>query len=61
MGQAVTCLWKDEDALTTVEYALLIALMVVVAAASWARLGETLSNSADEPIAAMEPQQRADG
>jgi Flp pilus assembly pilin Flp len=61
MAQAVTSFWHDEDALTTVEYALLIALMVVVAAASWDRLGETLSDSADEPIAAMERHSTADG
>jgi len=46
-------LWEDEEALTTVEYALLLALVVIVGAAGWDRLGETLANSADEPIAAI--------
>ncbi len=47
-------LWTDEEALTSVEYALLLALVVVVAAASWDGLGQTLANSADEPMAVME-------
>lgn len=46
--------WRDEEALTTVEYALLIALIVIVGAAGWDRFGETLANSADEPIAVLD-------
>lgn len=46
-------LWRDEEAMTSVEYALLVALVVIVGAAGWDRLGETLANSADEPIAAL--------
>lgn len=47
-------LWTDEEALTTVEYALLLVFIVIVAAASWDHLGQALVNSADEPIAVME-------
>lgn len=45
--------WRDEDGLTTVEYALLIALIVVVMASTWRNFGESLANSADEPIAVL--------
>jgi Flp pilus assembly pilin Flp len=40
--------------LTTVEYALLLALVVIVGIAGWDRLGQTLVNTADEPIAALQ-------
>ena len=32
-------LWKDEEGLTTVEYALLLVLIVVVAVTAWQTLG----------------------
>ena len=34
--------WKDEDGLTTVEYALLLALVVVAGIAAWQGLGTTV-------------------
>lgn len=37
-------LWKDEDGLTTVEYALLLALVVVAGITAWSTLGETVGN-----------------
>lgn len=46
--------WSDQEGLSTVEYALLVALMVLVAAASWERFGLTLANAADEPMAVMQ-------
>ena len=39
--------WMDEDGLTTVEYALLLALIVVVGAAAWTTLGGTVKSSAE--------------
>jgi Flp pilus assembly pilin Flp len=54
MKQLLSELWTDEDGLSTVEYAILLALLVTVAAASWDDLGQTLANSADEPIAVMQ-------
>ena len=37
--------WKDEDGLTTVEYALLLALIVVVAITAWTALGTAVCSS----------------
>ncbi len=35
-------LWRDEEGLTTVEYALLLALVVVAGLAAWQGLGRTV-------------------
>jgi pilus assembly protein Flp/PilA len=40
-------LWKDEEGLTTVEYALLLALVVVAGIAAWQGLGNTVENTVD--------------
>jgi Flp pilus assembly pilin Flp len=37
-------LWKDEEGLTTVEYALLLALLVVAALTVWTTFGATIRN-----------------
>ena len=39
-------LWKDEDGLTTVEYALLLALVAVAALGAWSTLGGTVEDTA---------------
>ena len=36
--------WSDEEGLTTVEYALLLALLVVAALATWTTFGTTIRN-----------------
>ena len=36
-------LWKDEEGLTTVEYALLLALVVVAAITAWTSLGQNVN------------------
>jgi len=38
-------LWKDEEGLTTVEYALLLALVAIAAIAAWTTLGGRVSNT----------------
>ena len=38
-------LWKDEEGLTTVEYALLLALVVVAGIAAWQGLGTTVQGT----------------
>ena len=38
-------LWKDEDGLTTVEYALLLALVAIAAIAAWTTLGQRTSTT----------------
>ena len=48
-------LWRDEDGLTTVEYALLLVLIVVVAVTAWQTLGTTVKdkvNSAANTLSA---------
>jgi len=39
MSQRWMGLWSDEEGLTTVEYALLLALLVVAALATWTTFG----------------------
>jgi pilus assembly protein Flp/PilA len=36
-------LWKDEEGLTTVEYALLLALVAIAAITAWTTLGGRVS------------------
>ena len=36
-------LWKDEEGLTTVEYALLLALVAIAAIGAWTTLGGRVS------------------
>jgi Flp pilus assembly pilin Flp len=38
-------LWKDEEGLTTVEYALLLALVAIAAIAAWTTLGQRTSQT----------------
>ena len=45
--KALRSLWYDEDGLTTVEYALLLALIVVGAAGIWVSLGDSITNQVD--------------
>jgi len=40
--------WKDEDGLTTVEYALLLALIVVTAITAWTALGTGVNSTVDD-------------
>jgi pilus assembly protein Flp/PilA len=41
-------LWKDEEGLTTVEYALLLALVVVAGITAWSTLGDTVGNAVND-------------
>ena len=47
-------LWSDEEGLTTVEYALILALVVIAGAAGWDQLAESLVNTANEPISVLQ-------
>jgi Flp pilus assembly pilin Flp len=44
MFQAIGELWHDEEGMSTVEYALLLVLIVIVGVAAWQALGHTVSN-----------------
>lgn len=54
MHEALALWWSDEEGLTTVEYALLLALIVVVAAASWSNFGRALADSTDGSLEVMQ-------
>ena len=41
-------LWRDEEGLTTVEYALLLALLFVCSIAAWQGLGSTVEKTVAE-------------
>ena len=45
MMETIRALWGDEDGVTTVEYALLLAVLVVGAAAVWAPLRSAITSS----------------
>ena len=45
--------WADEEGLTTVEYALLLALLVVAALATWATFGATMRNTVSNAQSAI--------
>ena len=38
-------IWADEQAITTVEYAILLVLIVVIAIGSWVSFSQTVQNS----------------
>jgi len=45
MLESIKHVWKDEEGLTTVEYALLMALLVVAAIAVWTTFGGKVKES----------------
>jgi Flp pilus assembly pilin Flp len=45
MVKSLKRLWSDEDGLTTVEYALLLVLIVVVAVTAWTTLGSNVNKA----------------
>ena len=47
-------LWMDEDGLTTVEYALLLALLVVAAIAVWTAFGARVQKSVTQSTTALD-------
>lgn len=59
MFEMVKGLWNDEDGLTTVEYALLLALLVVAAIGVWtgfgAKVRSAVSNSGTQLDNAANP------
>lgn len=48
-------LWKDEEGVTTVEYALILALVSIVGIAAWTLLGQRVSGTVTTANTAMAP------
>lgn len=46
-------IWKDEEGLTTVEYALLLALLVVAAITVWTTFGGTVQSAVSRSDSAI--------
>ena len=44
MKASVRKLWEDESGLTTVEYALVLALVAIAAISAWSTLGKKITN-----------------
>ena len=45
MKTALKSIWRDEDGLSTVEYALLLALVAIAAITAWTTLGTKVKNA----------------
>ena len=45
MNTLLRTAWMDEDGLTTVEYALMLALVSIAAISAWTLLGRRISNA----------------
>ena len=45
MKSLLKSFWTDEDGLTTVEYALLLALVAIAAIVAWTTLGKKVNNA----------------
>ncbi len=46
-------LWRDEDGLSTVEYALLLAVLVVMGAAAYDKIGSLVSDGVTQETGRM--------
>ena len=53
MFNRIKGLWHDEEGLTTVEYALLLALLVVAALGVWTGLGGTVKEAVTKSDTAL--------
>ena len=45
--------WKDEEGLTTVEYALLLALVAIAAITAWTTLGTRVSTTVNKALSSL--------
>lgn len=46
--------WEDETGLTTVEYALLLALVAIAAISAWSMLGKKIGNAVMNASASLQ-------
>jgi Flp pilus assembly pilin Flp len=54
MIDTIKKMWSDEEGLTTVEYALLLALLVVAAVAVWTTFGRQVQSSVSASTGAIQ-------
>ena len=54
MYKLITSVWTDEEGLTTVEYALLLALLVVAAIGVWSAFGAKVQSSVTSSSSAFD-------
>ena len=54
MYKLMKALWKDEEGLTTVEYALLLALIVVAAIGVWSAFGTKVQGAVTSSSSAFD-------
>ncbi|MCD6361308.1 MAG: Flp family type IVb pilin [Armatimonadetes bacterium] len=53
MLRTLAGLWRDEAGLTTVEYAVLLAIIVATSVIAWQHFGQTVSNSGRDSTRSM--------
>ncbi len=61
MLEALKRFWADDEGLTTVEYALLLALLVVAAIGIWKTFGGTIRNTVSNADSAIQNAQSTGG
>ena len=54
MINKIKSIWKDEEGLTTVEYALLMALLVVAAIGVWTAFGQKIQTAVSSSSSAID-------
>ncbi len=54
MKKSLQELWRDEDAVTTVEYALLLATVVAASIGAWTSLGESIRSAVTDAALQIE-------
>ena len=53
MFEAIKKLWRDEEGLSTVEYALLLVLIVIVGITAWQTLGTNVTTRVNQSANAI--------
>ena len=54
MKTAISALWRDEEAITSVEYALLLSTIVLASIGAWTNLGQGISDAVTEAAEKIE-------
>jgi Flp pilus assembly pilin Flp len=54
MRKALSRLWSDEEAVTSVEYALLLSTVVLASIGAWTSLGQNIRDAVNQAAAEIE-------